>query len=181
MRQAWSSFSLSSVKMSYGEWEISAGYRISLIQARLFSSFSVSHYSLFKFCQRKFSFSWSGEGERLKNSTYQLFWAQNPLRHPELFISQQDFPSKDPIIFELPASKHLPEEQIFWGTDPLGAPSSTLDHELSRLLKTTSRKSCILDPIPGISMEDCYTISLPVIVSNTCICVLQRSSFRSVT
>ena len=71
-------------------------------------------------------------GGRLKNSTYQLSWAQNPLRHPELSISQQDFPSKDTIIFELPASKHLPEEQIFWGTDPLGAPSSTL--ELSSLL-----------------------------------------------
>ena len=68
-----------------------------------------------------------GEGGRLKNSTYQLFWAQNPLRHPELSISQHGFPSKDTIIFELPASKHSPEEQIFWGTDPLGAPSSTLE------------------------------------------------------
>ena len=54
-----------------------------------------------------------GEGGRLKNSTYQLFWAQNPLRHPELSISQHGFPSKDTIIFELPASKHSPEEQIF--------------------------------------------------------------------
>ena len=54
-----------------------------------------------------------GDGGRLKNSTYQLFWAQHPLRHPELSISQQDFASKDTIIFELPASKHLPEEDIF--------------------------------------------------------------------
>ena len=54
-----------------------------------------------------------GEGGRLKNSTYQLFWAQNPLRHPELSISQHGFPSKDTIIFELPASKHSPEGQIF--------------------------------------------------------------------
>ena len=68
-----------------------------------------------------------GVGGRLKNSTYQLFWAQNPLRHPELSISQHGFPSKDTSIFELPASKHSPEEQIFWGTDPLGAPSSTLE------------------------------------------------------
>ena len=72
------------------------------------------------------------EGGLLKNSTYQLTWAQNPVRHPELSISQQDVPSKDTIIFELPASKHLPEEQTFWGTDPLGEPSSTL--ELSSLL-----------------------------------------------
>ena len=54
-----------------------------------------------------------GEGAHLKNSTYQLSWAQDPLRHPELSISQQDVPSKDTIIFELPASKRLPEEQIF--------------------------------------------------------------------
>ena len=40
-----------------------------------------------------------GEGGRLKNSKYQLFWAQNPLRHPELSISQHDFPSKDTITY----------------------------------------------------------------------------------
>ena len=50
----------------------------------------------------------------LTNST------KNLLRHPELFISQQNFPSKDKL--NLQASKNLPEEQIFWETDPLGAP-----------------------------------------------------------
>ena len=50
----------------------------------------------------------------LTNST------KNLLRHPELFISQQNFPSEDKL--NLKASKNLPEEQIFWETDPLGAP-----------------------------------------------------------
>ena len=50
----------------------------------------------------------------LTNST------KNLLRHPELSISQQNFPSKGKL--NLQASKNLPEEQIFWKTDPLGAP-----------------------------------------------------------
>ena len=47
----------------------------------------------------------------------------NPLRQPKFPISEQDFPSGD-ILFlpNLPASKKLPEEQIFWGTDPSSAP-----------------------------------------------------------
>ena len=44
---SWSIFSLSSVKMSYGEWEISAGYRISLIQVSAF--FLLLRFSLFSF------------------------------------------------------------------------------------------------------------------------------------
>ena len=43
------------------------------------------------------------------------------------------------------------------------SPTSTL--EPLPLLKTMSGKSCILDPIPGGLMKDCYTILLPVIVS----------------
>ena len=47
----------------------------------------------------------------------------NPLRHHELSISKQHFPSEDLLFFpNLPASKNFPEEQIFWATDPLGAP-----------------------------------------------------------
>ena len=55
-------------------------------------------------------------GQRfLTNSTYYLFYTPNALRHPELSISQQQFPSKDVLIFPyLPASKNLPEEQIHW-------------------------------------------------------------------
>ena len=56
----------------------------------------------------------SGGMKFLTNST------KNLLRHPELFISQRNFPSKDKL--NLQASKNSPEEQIFWETDPLGAP-----------------------------------------------------------
>ena len=35
---------------------------------------------------------------------------------------------------------------------------------LNSRLFSTAGKSCILDPIPGILMEDCYAILLPVIV-----------------
>ena len=41
----------------------------------------------------------------------------------ELCIAQQHFPSKDILnSANFPARKTWPEEQIFWGTDPLGAP-----------------------------------------------------------
>ena len=45
------------------------------------------------------------------------------------------------------------------------SPTSTL--ELSPLFKTMSVKSCLLDPIPGGLMKDCYlyTILIPVIAS----------------
>ena len=63
-----------------------------------------------------------------------------------------------------PANIHLKnryfEKQIHW------VPLHLLLNSRSPLLKTTSGKSCILDPIPGILMVDCYTILLPVIVSN---------------
>ena len=36
------------------------------------------------------------------------------IKHPEMSISQQLYPSKDILLFpNLPASKNLPEEQIF--------------------------------------------------------------------
>ena len=63
-----------------------------------------------------------GEGE-IKNRIYKLLYTTNPLWHPELWIAQQHFPSKDILISpNFPARKTWPEEQIFWGTDPLGAP-----------------------------------------------------------
>ena len=63
-----------------------------------------------------------GEGE-IKNRIYKLLYITNPLWHPELWIAQQHFPSKDILISpNFPARKTWPEEQIFWGTDPLGAP-----------------------------------------------------------
>ena len=52
----------------------------------------------------------SGGMKFLTNST------KNLLRHPELSIFQQNFPSKDKLI-----SKNLPEEQIFWEIGPLSA------------------------------------------------------------
>ena len=42
---------------------------------------------------------------------------------PELYFSQQRFPSKDILLVpHFPVSKNLVEEQILWGTDLLGAP-----------------------------------------------------------
>ena len=41
--------------------------------------------------------------------------------------------------------------------------SPTSVNELSSLLKTTSSKSCVLEPIPVISMTECYDALLPVI------------------
>ena len=67
--------------------------------------------------------NWCGQGE---------FLTPNPLRHPEMSISHQHFPSKDILIFlNLPASKILPEEKIFWGTDPLGAPPCSVNRRLN--------------------------------------------------
>ena len=108
-----------------------------------------------------------GEGRRLKNSTYQLFWAQI---HSDtlncLFPSTAFLLRTQLFLNSLPANIHSKnryfEEQIHW------VPLHLLLNSWSPLLKTTSGKSCILDPIPGILMEDCYTILLPVIVSNHC-------------
>ena len=57
-----------------------------------------------------------GRGERLvKNNMWQLLKTSNPLRHPELPISQQHFPSKDIITFShiSQPAENLPVEQIF--------------------------------------------------------------------
>ena len=89
----------------------------------------------------------------MTNSKYELFWTTNPLRHPGLSIPQQHIPSKatskDILIFQISQpAKLFREEQIFWGTDPLGAPdikelfeihtwpwlSRRLSHRLSRRL-----------------------------------------------
>ncbi|XP_068742223.1 uncharacterized protein [Montipora capricornis] len=43
--------------------------------------------------------------------------------------------------------------------------SPTSVHELSSLLKNTSSKSCVLDPIPAILMIECYDNLLPVITN----------------
>ena len=52
----------------------------------------------------------SGCGHRAKFSPY---IKSNPVRHHELSISLQHFPSKDILLVpSLPASKNLPEEQI---------------------------------------------------------------------
>ena len=80
--------------------------------------------------------------------------ATNPLRHPGLSIPQQHVPSKatskDILIFQISQpAKIFREEQIFLGTDPLGAPdikelfeihtwpwlSRRLSHRLSRRLR----------------------------------------------
>ena len=108
-----------------------------------------------------------GKGGRLKNSTYQLFWAQI---HSDtlncLFPSTAFLLRTQLFLNSQPANIHLKnryfEKQIHW------VPLHLLLNSRSPLLKTTSGKSCILDPIPGILMEDCYTILLPVIVSNHC-------------
>ena len=64
---SWSSFSLSSVKMSYGWWEISAGYRNSLIQVSAF--FLLLRFLLFSFLilsTKVFVFVHSNTETRLK-------------------------------------------------------------------------------------------------------------------
>ena len=37
------------------------------------------------------------------------------------------------ICSSLPANKNVPEEQIFWGTDPLGAPDLLISLKASKL------------------------------------------------
>ena len=70
-----------------------------------------------------------GRGEervfwQITHSSYSTHQASNLLRHPELSFSQQHFSFKMTLFLpHLPASKTLTEEQIFWGTDPMSAPS----------------------------------------------------------
>ena len=53
-------------------------------------------------------------GRFLTNNTWELFYTSNTLRHPQLSFSQQHVPSKDILLLpHLPASKNMPEEQIF--------------------------------------------------------------------
>lgn len=68
----------------------------------------------------------------LTNNTSRLFQKSNNLRHPELYFSQQQFPLKDTSLPpHLPASKNLPEEQIFRGTQiHLGAPKQASENRL---------------------------------------------------
>ena len=110
-----------------------------------------------------------GEGGRLKNSTYQLSWAHHPLKHPSCLFPSKTFLLRTQLFSNSqPANiclkKRYFEEQIHW------VPLHLL---LNSRLFSTSGKSCILDPIRGILMADCYAILLPVIVINNCICVLQ--------
>ena len=59
-----------------------------------------------------------GEAKRfLTDSAQQLSYTSNHLRHPQFSNFQGHI-----ILSKSPSSKNLAEEQIFWGTDPLGAP-----------------------------------------------------------
>ena len=62
-----------------------------------------------------------GWGEGLRG-----FWqiAHSSYSTHQITSDTHNFPISKDILFcpNLPASKNLPEEQIFWGTDPLGAP-----------------------------------------------------------
>ena len=88
-----------------------------------------------------------GEGERfLTNSTGQLFWTSNPLRHPELSISQQHFPSQDISFFpNLPASKHLAymQKRRLFKTAKKAQKSSNVKVMLCRLVLTSQIKTVI--------------------------------------
>jgi len=55
--------------------------------------------------------------ERLRGSSFIVTSFLNPLRHPELTISQQHVPAKDRAFFIQSSrpSKSLPEKKIFWG------------------------------------------------------------------
>ena len=65
-----------------------------------------------------------GGGERLRG-----FWQIAHSSYPthQITSDTRNFPISKDILFcpNHPASKNLPEEQIFWGTDPLGAPVSS--------------------------------------------------------
>ena len=62
-----------------------------------------------------------GGGKRLRG-----FWQISHSSYPthQITSDTHNFPISKDILFcpNLPASKNLAEEQIFWGTDPLGAP-----------------------------------------------------------
>ena len=66
-------------------------------------------------------FSGGGGGEGLRG-----FWqiAHSSYSTHQITSDTHNFPISKDILFcpNLPASKNLPEKQIFWGTDPLGAP-----------------------------------------------------------
>ena len=79
-----------------------------------------------------------GGGERLRG-----FWQIAHSSYPthQITSDTHNFPISKDILFcpNLPASKNLPEEQIFWGTDPLGAPEN--DCKTSKTLDITNATS----------------------------------------
>ena len=73
---------------------------------------------------RKASFSPSKKGgevsEKITHSSYSRHQIPSDTQN---FFSQYHFPSKDiSLLPYLPASKNLPEEQIFCRRDPVGVP-----------------------------------------------------------
>ena len=75
------------------------------------------------------------EGTFRTNNPYQIVCTIHSLKSPESDFPQYYVPLKDILLLpNLPDSKHLPEERIFGGTDPLGTPG--MRHQAKRLCKT---------------------------------------------
>ena len=72
----------------------------------------------------------------IAHTSYYRHYTPNPLKTPCIVYSWQHFPSKDKLSFpNLPASDELAEEQIFWWTDPLGAPADVLQKASSKRIR----------------------------------------------
>ena len=72
----------------------------------------------------------------IAHTSYYRHYTPNPLKTPWSVYSWQHFPSKDKLFFpNLPASDELAEEQIFRGTDPLGAPADVLQKAPSKRIR----------------------------------------------
>ena len=72
----------------------------------------------------------------IAHTSYYRHYTPNPLKTPWSVYSWQHFPSKDKLFFpNLPASDEFAEEQIFRGTDPLGAPADVLQKAPSKRIR----------------------------------------------
>ena len=72
----------------------------------------------------------------IAHTSYYRHYTPNPLKTPWSVYSWQHFPSKDKLFFpNLPASDELAEEQIFRGTDPLGAHADVLQKAPSKRIR----------------------------------------------
>ena len=100
-------------------WEVSQ--QTFKIQIQLFSGGGEGFYGNWVWPKGYIHLFSGGWGERLRG-----FWqiAHSSYSTHQITSDTHNFPISKDILFcpNLPASKNLPEEQIFWGTDPLGAP-----------------------------------------------------------